>query len=71
MMPPTKRAEAEAVVPGLADCLAIWRYEGDTFTEIAWRLRTDYGITWNQVVDRGSLLGDEVELEIAVEAVRN
>lgn len=44
-MPPTKRAEAEAVVPGLANCLAIWRYEGDTFTEIAWRLRTDYGIT--------------------------
>ena len=33
--------------------------------------RHDYGITWNQVVDRGSLLGDEVELEIAVEAVRN
>jgi intein-encoded DNA endonuclease-like protein len=44
-VPPTKRAEAETVVPGLADCLAAWRHDGDTFTEIAWRLRTDHGIT--------------------------
>ena len=33
--------------------------------------RRDFGITWNQVLDRGNLLGEAVELEIAVEAVRN
>ncbi len=33
--------------------------------------RRDFGIFWNQALDRGNLLGDDVELEIAVEAVRN
>lgn len=32
--------------------------------------RKDFGITWNQVVEAGNLLSDEVELEIAIEAVR-
>ena len=44
-MPPTKRAEAEAVVPGLADCLAAWRHDGDTFTESAGRRRSDHAGT--------------------------
>ena len=33
--------------------------------------RRDFGISWNQALDRGNLLGDEVELEIALEAVRS
>ena len=33
--------------------------------------RRDFGIFWNQALDRGNLLGDEVELEIALEAVRS
>lgn len=32
--------------------------------------RKDYGITWNQVLEAGTLLSDEVELEISIEAVR-
>jgi polyisoprenoid-binding protein YceI len=32
--------------------------------------RKDFGITWNQVVEAGNLLSDEVELEISLEAVR-
>lgn len=33
--------------------------------------RRDFGIGWNVALDRGNLLGDDVEIEIAVEAVRN
>lgn len=32
--------------------------------------RKDFGITWNQVVEAGNLLSDEVQIEIALEAVR-
>ncbi len=33
--------------------------------------RTAYGVTWNRVVEGGGvMLGDEVEIELAVEAVR-
>jgi len=32
--------------------------------------RKDYGIVWNQVVEAGNLLSDEVEIEISLEAVR-
>ena len=33
--------------------------------------RTDYGVTWNRVVEGGGvMLGDDVEIEIAVEATR-
>ena len=31
--------------------------------------RRDFGLTWNRAVDNGTLLGDAVEIEIAVEAV--
>jgi polyisoprenoid-binding protein YceI len=37
--------------------------------EIATSLnRKDYGITWNRAIDQGTLLGDDVELNIQVEA---
>jgi polyisoprenoid-binding protein YceI len=33
--------------------------------------RTDFGVTWNRVVEGGGvMLGDEVEIDLAVEAVR-
>lgn len=32
--------------------------------------RKEFGLTWNQVVETGNLLSDDVELEIAIEAVR-
>jgi polyisoprenoid-binding protein YceI len=32
--------------------------------------RQDFGLTWNQALETGTLLSDDVELEIAVEAVR-
>ena len=32
--------------------------------------RKDYGITWNQYLEAGTRLGDNVDLEIAIEAVR-
>jgi polyisoprenoid-binding protein YceI len=32
--------------------------------------RRDYGITWNEIVDGNSLIGNEVEIIIALEAVR-
>ncbi len=32
--------------------------------------RKDFGITWNQVFETGTLLSDDVELEISLEAVR-
>ncbi len=32
--------------------------------------RKDFGISWNQVVEAGALLSDDVELEISIEAVR-
>ncbi len=33
--------------------------------------RTEYGVTWNRVVEGGGvMLGDDVEIEISVEAVR-
>jgi polyisoprenoid-binding protein YceI len=32
--------------------------------------RLDYGITWNRMLDAGTILGDEVEIHIAVEADR-
>jgi polyisoprenoid-binding protein YceI len=32
--------------------------------------RRDFGLTWNQALEAGSLLSDDVEIEIAVEAVR-
>lgn len=31
--------------------------------------RRDFGLTWNQVLDSGTLLSDNVELEIAIEAI--
>ena len=33
--------------------------------------RGDFGIIWNQVLEQSNLLGDEVEIEIAVEAIRS
>ncbi len=33
--------------------------------------RRDFGITWNLPLDRGTRLGEEVEIEVAVEAVRS
>ncbi len=44
-MPPTKRAEAETALPNLAESLASWRAADESFAAIAWRLRTDHGIT--------------------------
>jgi polyisoprenoid-binding protein YceI len=32
--------------------------------------RRDYGLTWNQTLENGAMLSDAVELEIAIEAVR-
>lgn len=32
--------------------------------------RKDFGLVWNQALEKGTLLGDDVEIEIAVEAVR-
>ncbi len=32
--------------------------------------RLDYGITWNKAVETGAMLGDEVTIDIAVEAVK-
>lgn len=32
--------------------------------------RKDYGIVWNQIVESGALLSDDVELSISLEAVR-
>ena len=32
--------------------------------------RKDFGISWNQIVEAGNLLSDEVEIEISLEAVR-
>ena len=33
--------------------------------------RTDFGVTWNRAVEGGGvMLGDDVDIEIAVEAVK-
>jgi polyisoprenoid-binding protein YceI len=32
--------------------------------------RRDYGLVWNQTLENGAMLGDAVEIEISVEAVR-
>lgn len=40
------------------------------FDGTAYINRKDYGITWNQVVEAGKLLSDDVEIEISLEAVR-
>lgn len=32
--------------------------------------RREFGLTWNQMLDSGSLLSDNVELEIAIEAIQ-
>ncbi len=32
--------------------------------------RRDFGLTWNRVLETGAMLGDDVEIEIALEAVR-
>ncbi len=40
------------------------------FDGTAYINRKDYGITWNQVVEAGNLLSDDVEIEISLEAVR-
>jgi polyisoprenoid-binding protein YceI len=32
--------------------------------------RQEYGLTWNQTLENGAMLSDAVELEIAIEAVR-
>jgi polyisoprenoid-binding protein YceI len=32
--------------------------------------RKDYGLIWNQTLENGAMLSDDVELEIAIEAVR-
>ncbi len=32
--------------------------------------RRDYGLTWNQTLENGAMLSDAVDLEIAIEAVR-
>lgn len=32
--------------------------------------RKEYGLTWNQALENGAMLSDAVELEIAIEAVR-
>src|SRR5574338_474922 len=40
------------------------------FDGTAYINRKDYGITWNQVVEAGNLLSDDVEIEISLEAAR-
>lgn len=40
------------------------------FDGTAYINRKDFGITWNQVVEAGNLLSDDVEIEISLEAVR-
>lgn len=40
-------------------------FEGSTMIN-----RKDYGLDWNQTVDSGAMLGDDVEIEIALEAIR-
>ena len=32
--------------------------------------RLDYGITWNKAVETGAMLGDDVTVDVAVEAAR-
>jgi polyisoprenoid-binding protein YceI len=32
--------------------------------------RLDYGVSWNRAVESGALLGDDVTIDIAVQAVR-
>jgi polyisoprenoid-binding protein YceI len=32
--------------------------------------RKDFGLSWNRTLENGALLGDDVELEIAIEAIR-
>ncbi len=32
--------------------------------------RQQYGLTWNQPLENGAMLSDDVEIEIAIEAVR-
>lgn len=32
--------------------------------------RREFGMTWNRVMEAGTMLGDDVELELAIEAVR-
>lgn len=44
-VPPTKRADAEAIVPDLADELARLRNHGHSYADIAFVLRSDHDIT--------------------------
>lgn len=43
-VPPTKRADAEAIVPDLADELARLRDNGHSYADIAFVLRADHDI---------------------------
>lgn len=43
-MPPTKRVDAEAKVPGLTELLREWRDDDVPFAEIAFRLRTQHEV---------------------------
>ena len=43
-VPPTKRADAEAILPDLTDELARLRSHGHSYADIAFVLRTDHDI---------------------------
>ena len=44
-VPPTKRTDAEAILPDLTDELARLRNHGHSYADIAFVLRTDHNIT--------------------------
>ena len=46
-----------------------WGKTRTAFTATTTINRQDYGVSWNSAVEAGTMLGDEVEIEIALEAV--
>jgi polyisoprenoid-binding protein YceI len=47
-----------------------WGNDRAAFTAAASFDRADFGLTWNRLVEAGVLVGDRVEIDIEVEAVR-
>lgn len=47
-----------------------WGATRTAFTASTTVDRTDFGVAWNKAVEAGTMLGDEVTIDIAVEAVR-
>jgi polyisoprenoid-binding protein YceI len=48
----------------------LWGNERAAFTARASIDRRDFGLTWNRLVEAGVLVGDRVDVEVEVEAVR-